>query len=87
MLWEFVIAWRFAAWPTNRSPALVNATIEGVVRIPSALGITTGSPPSITDIHEFVVPKSIPNTFAIIQLLSHYGKCDILFISKGTSSI
>jgi hypothetical protein len=27
------------------------------------LAITTGSPPSITATHEFVVPKSIPITF------------------------
>ena len=33
---------------------------EGVVRFPSALGITTGSFPSITETQELVVPKSIP---------------------------
>ena len=27
----FVTAWRLAAWPTTRSPVLVNATIDGVV--------------------------------------------------------
>jgi len=32
-----VTAWRFAAWPTRRSPDSVNATIEGVV--PRALGV------------------------------------------------
>jgi len=47
----------------------VNATIEGVVRCPSELGITIGSLPSITATHEFVVPKSIPIIFAIISLL------------------
>src|SRR6188474_3678796 len=55
-----VIAWRFATWPTRRSPLFVNATTEGVVRAPSAFGITTGSPPSITATHELVVPRSIP---------------------------
>src|SRR5471032_1931044 len=55
-----VTAWRFAAWPTRRSPFLVNATTEGVVRAPSALGITTGSPPSMTAMQEFVVPRSMP---------------------------
>jgi hypothetical protein len=45
---------------------LVNATIDGVVRPPSAFGTTTGSPPSITDMQEFVVPKSIPKTFDMI---------------------
>ena len=43
-----------------------NATIEGVVLFPSAFVITTGSFPSITETHEFVVPKSIP----IILLMS-----------------
>src|SRR5690606_20882723 len=56
----FVTACRLAAWPTRRSPDLVNATIDGVVRAPSAFGITTGSPPSMTAIHELVVPRSIP---------------------------
>src|SRR5258707_4149734 len=43
----------------------MNPTIEGVVRLPSLLGMTTGSPPSITATQELVVPKSIPITFAI----------------------
>src|SRR5260370_20220698 len=56
----FVTACRFATWPTSRSPVLVMATTEGVVRAPSWLGITTGSPPCITATTEFVVPRSIP---------------------------
>src|ERR1700722_19828315 len=60
-----VIAWRFATWPTNRSPLLVKPTTDGVVRPPSSLGMTLGSPPSITATTEFVVPKSIPIIFAI----------------------
>ena len=55
-----VTAWRLAAWPTRRSPDLVNATTEGVVRLPSALGMTTGSPPSMTAMQLLVVPRSIP---------------------------
>jgi hypothetical protein len=55
-----VTAWRLATWPTNRSPSLVNATTEGVVRPPSALGMTTGSPPSMTATTELVVPRSMP---------------------------
>src|SRR5262245_26838428 len=55
-----VTAWRLATWPTSRSPLLVIATTDGVVRAPSWFGITTGSPPCITDTTELVVPKSIP---------------------------
>ena len=36
-----VTAWRLATWPTSRSPSLVKATTDGVVRPPSALGMTT----------------------------------------------
>jgi hypothetical protein len=62
---ELVTAWRLAASPTNRSPVFVNATTDGVTRLPSEFSSTTGSPPSMTAMHEFVVPKSIPITFAI----------------------
>src|ERR1700722_21022461 len=65
------MAWRFATCPTRRSPLLVNPTTDGVVRPPSSLGITFGSPPSITATTEFVVPKSIPIIFAIASLLLH----------------
>src|SRR6185295_2733603 len=58
----FVTAWRLATRPTSRSPFLANATTEGVVRNPSAFGMTFGSPPSITATHEFVVPRSMPMT-------------------------
>ena len=61
----FVTCCRFAGAPTSRWPSFVNATTDGVVRPPSAFGITVGSPPSITAMHEFVVPRSIPITFAI----------------------
>src|SRR4051812_29325442 len=49
-----------------RSPLAANATTDGVVRAPSALGITFTSAaedaptPSTTATHEFVVPRSIP---------------------------
>ena len=42
-----------------------SATIDGVVRAPSAFSITFACPPSITATQEFVVPRSIPMTFAI----------------------
>src|SRR5215467_16373351 len=54
------MAWRFATWPTRRSPFLVNPTTDGVVRPPSSLSMTLGSPPSITATTELVVPRSIP---------------------------
>src|SRR5213083_2754630 len=60
-----VTACRLATCPTSRSPSLVKATTEGVVRDPSALGMTTGSPPSMTAITEFVVPRSIPTVLGI----------------------
>src|SRR3990170_4414049 len=56
----FVIAWRLATWPTSRSPLLANATTDGVIRPPSALLMTWGSPPSMTATTELVVPRSMP---------------------------
>ena len=58
-----VMAWRFATWPTMRSPVLENATTDGVVRLPSALGMTTASPPSMTATQELVVPKIDTDNF------------------------
>src|SRR5213082_2470434 len=59
-------AWRRASWPTRRSPDLVKATTDGVVRPPSAFGMTTGSPASMTATTELVVPRSMPTVFAIV---------------------
>src|SRR5215207_9828844 len=56
----FVTAWRFATVPTSRSPPLLKATTDGVVRPPSAFSITVGSPPSRTAMQLFVVPRSMP---------------------------
>ena len=56
----FVTACRLATWPTSRSPDLVKPTTDGVIRLPSGLVMTTGSPPSMTATTEFVVPRSIP---------------------------
>ena len=63
----FVTAWRLATWPTSRSPDLVKPTTDGVMRLPSGLVMTTGSPPSITATTELVVPRSMP----IILLMSY----------------
>src|SRR3954463_5743292 len=60
-----VTAWRFAGWPTRRSPSSVNATIDGVVRAPSAFSMTLGVAPSITATQELVVPRSMPMTLAM----------------------
>ena len=56
---------RLAGCPTRRSPSSEKATIEGVVRAPSAFSMTLGVDPSMTQTQEFVVPRSIPMTFAI----------------------
>src|SRR5205823_14587500 len=69
---EFRIAWRRASWPTRRSPCSVNATTDGVVRDPSALGMTVGWPPSTVAITELVVPRSMPTALAIRSSSGHY---------------
>src|SRR5215469_6796280 len=63
-----VTACRLATCPTNRSPVRVMATTDGVVREPSWLGMTTGSPPCMTATTELVVPRSIPMILLIIPL-------------------
>jgi hypothetical protein len=58
-------AWRLARRPTRRSPALFQATTEGVVRLPSLFWMTFGSPPSMTDTTLLVVPRSMPMILAM----------------------
>ena len=53
----------------GRTTPSVVAFTDGVVRPPSAFSITVGSPPSSTAMHEFVVPRSIPMVFAIVEKL------------------
>src|SRR5690606_20157929 len=65
VLSEFVTAWRLAGCPISRSPSLVNATIDGVVRAPSLFSMNLGLPPSMTATQLLVVPRSIPITLAI----------------------
>src|SRR4051812_16339772 len=60
-----VTACRLATSPTRTSPDLANATTDGVVRAPSALGMTVGSPPSSTATTLFVVPRSMPTARAM----------------------
>src|SRR5690349_24431157 len=66
----FVTAWRLATSPTSTSPFRAKATIDGVVREPSALATTVGSPPSRTLTQEFVVPRSMPTARAMVFLAS-----------------
>src|SRR5947208_16893513 len=61
----FLMAWRLATSPTRISPVLLKATTDGVVRWPSALGMTTGSPPSRTETTELVAPRPIPTAFGM----------------------
>ncbi len=61
----FVTACRFATSPTSTSPVFEKATTEGVVRAPSALGMTVGSPPSSTETTELVVPRSMPTALGM----------------------
>src|SRR2546428_108203 len=68
----FVTCWRLAGAPTSRWPSFVNATTDGVVRPPSAFGMTVGSPPSRTAIQLLVVPRSIPIVFAIFLVPSDW---------------
>ena len=69
----FVTCWRRAGAPTSRWPSFANATTDGVVRPPSAFGITVGSPPSSTAMQLFVVPRSIPMVFAMCMFLPFLG--------------
>src|ERR1700741_1292895 len=69
-----VTAWRLAGCPTRRSPSSVKATIEGVVRMPSAFSMTFGVEPSITATQELVVPRSMPMTLPMILPLFTAGR-------------
>src|SRR5205823_4979903 len=48
-----------------RRGVLLALRLHGLVRPPSAFGMTVGSPPSSTAMHELVVPRSMPIVFAI----------------------
>src|SRR6266480_3486133 len=73
VFWGFVTCWRRAGAPTSRWPSFVNATTDGVVRPPSAFGMTVGSPPSSTAMQLLVVPRSMPIVFAIPIFASVWG--------------
>src|SRR6056297_1628834 len=69
-----VTAWRLATSPTSTSSDLDQVTTEGVVRAPSALAMTVGSPPSMTDTTELVVPRSMPTALAMSGLLQFWPR-------------
>src|SRR5215212_5468703 len=78
-----VMAWRLATSPTRTSPPLENATTDGVVRAPSELGMTTGSPASRTETTELVVPRSMPTALGMGGLLLHGGAVNDLNSDRG----
>jgi len=53
--------------PTGTAQEYTNLPASRVVRLPSGLVMTTGSPPSMTATTEFVVPKSIPMILLILS--------------------
>src|SRR5690606_8241562 len=65
VLSTLVTAWFLAGCPVSTSPFLANATMDGVVREPSELAMTVGSPPSRTATTELVVPRSMPTARAM----------------------
>src|SRR6202022_4262584 len=78
-----VMAWRLATSPTRTSPDLEKPTTEGVVRPPSALGMTVGSPASSTLTTELVVPRSIPTALGMRGASElRNGLCDADHYSK-----
>ena len=81
----FVTCWRLAGGPTSRCPSFVNATTDGVVRPPSAFGMTVGSPPSSTAMQLLVVPRSIPIVFAMsgYSFKSWFAKNLSVSIARG----
>src|ERR1700748_3887973 len=67
-----VTPWRLAGWPIRSSPSGAKATIEGVVRAPSAFSLAWGEEPSMLATQELVVPRSMPITLAILSS-SHWA--------------
>src|SRR5262249_18186531 len=82
----FVMAWRLATSPTSTSPVFENATTDGVVRAPSELGMTAGSPASRVDTTELVVPRSIPTALLIRDVLRDLSPLVSTYVSQPTPS-
>src|SRR4029077_5977186 len=62
------------------------ATTDGVVRAPSWLGMTTGSPPCITATTELVVPRSIP-IILLIATIPPESSCLAIWLRPYLSEI
>src|SRR5712691_11311555 len=84
-----VMAWRLATSPTRTSPVLEKATTEGVVRAPSALGMTVGSPPASTATTELVVPRSMPTALGMGEppVDSSTENLSVMVSTLGTPSV
>merc|ERR1719265_2235228 len=61
--------WFFAASPIKRSVS-VNATYDGVVRLPWSLAMMSTLLFFQTPTHEYVVPRSMPTAFPMLALPS-----------------
>src|SRR6202012_2342594 len=79
--------WRLAGWPTRTWPSSGKATIDGVVRPPSAFSFTLALFPSITATQELVVPRSMPIAFAMIRLLVQKMRVNAFAVSDFVRSI
>jgi hypothetical protein len=64
----FIAVWFFAASPIRRSVS-VNATYDGVVRLPWSLAIISTRSFCHTPTHEYVVPKSMPIALIVESVL------------------
>src|SRR5438046_5671290 len=80
-----VIAWRLAAWPTRRSPDLAKATTDGVIRPPSELVMTCGSPASMAATTELVVPRSMPMILPIGSVLLRIRCVRVRWVVRDTN--
>lgn len=69
-----VLTWFLAASPIKRSVSL-NATYDGVVRLPWSFAMISTFPCCQTPTQEYVVPKSIPIAGAIVSCYSFVFLC------------
>jgi hypothetical protein len=65
----------------------VKATVDGVVRYPSAFSITLGVPPSMIDTQELVVPRSIPITYSPYFTLIEWVEARLRLLATGVMNL